>query len=109
MNDRSIIDYLVVGHVTRDITPNGWVAGGTATYSSLVAQALGCRTAVVTSAAQDIDLFESRVEFTRRKAPTHLRALYLSDSCLGHLILSDWNQVSRVYADLLQDGLSDPP
>lgn len=56
MNDRSMIDYLVVGHVTRDVTPNGLVAGGTVTYSSRVAQALGCRTAVVTSAAQDIDL-----------------------------------------------------
>ena len=51
-----MIDYLVVGHVTHDVTPNGPVAGGTVTYSSRVAQALGCRTAVVTSAARDLDL-----------------------------------------------------
>ena len=56
MNDRSMIDYLVVGHVTHDVTPNGLVAGGTVTFSSRVAQALGCRTAVVTSAARDLDL-----------------------------------------------------
>jgi sugar/nucleoside kinase (ribokinase family) len=51
-----MIDYLVVGHVTHDLNPNGPVAGGTVTYSSRVAQALGCRTAVVTSAARDLDL-----------------------------------------------------
>jgi sugar/nucleoside kinase (ribokinase family) len=56
VNDHSMIDYLVVGHVTHDLTPNGPVAGGTVTYSSRVAQALGCRTAVVTSAARDLDL-----------------------------------------------------
>ncbi len=56
MNDRTMIDYLVVGHVTHDVTPNSPVVGGTVTYSSRVAQALGCRTAVVTSAARDLDL-----------------------------------------------------
>ena len=55
MNDHSVIDFLVVGHVSQDITPNGPVAGGTVTYSGRVAQALGCRTAVVTSAADDFD------------------------------------------------------
>lgn len=51
-----MIDYLVVGHVSHDLTPAGSVAGGTVTYSSRVAHALGCRTAVVTSAAEDFDL-----------------------------------------------------
>jgi sugar/nucleoside kinase (ribokinase family) len=51
-----LIDYLVVGHVSHDLTPDGPVAGGTVTFSSRVAHALGCRTAVVTSAAEDFDL-----------------------------------------------------
>lgn len=51
-----MIDYLAVGHVSQDLTPEGPVAGGTVTYSSRTAHALGCRTAVVTSAAADFDL-----------------------------------------------------
>ena len=45
------IDYLVVGHVTQDLTPAGPVTGGTVTYSGLTARALGLRTGIVTSAA----------------------------------------------------------
>lgn len=47
------IDFLVVGHVCYDLTPRGRVVGGTAAYSAAVAQALGCRTGMVTSAAAD--------------------------------------------------------
>ena len=43
------LDYLVIGHVTRDVTPAGNLVGGTAAYSGRVAQALGCHTAVLTS------------------------------------------------------------
>ncbi len=50
------IDYLVIGHVTRDRIPGGTQAGGTATYSSRMAHALGCRTAVLTSTRPDYDL-----------------------------------------------------
>jgi len=52
------IDYLVVGHLSRDLTTEGFVPGGTALYSALTAQALGCRVAVLTSAAEDYDLSE---------------------------------------------------
>jgi sugar/nucleoside kinase (ribokinase family) len=45
------IDYLVVGHICRDLTPSGPVIGGTAAYSAAAARVLGCRTAVVTSFA----------------------------------------------------------
>lgn len=45
------IDYLVVGHLSRDVTPQGYTVGGTVSYAGIVAQALGCQTAVLTSAA----------------------------------------------------------
>ena len=35
------VDYLVIGHVAHDLTPDGWRLGGTAAYSALTAQALG--------------------------------------------------------------------
>ncbi len=49
MNAFSQIDYLIIGHISRDIVPGGYAPGGTAVYSALTARALGCRTAVVTS------------------------------------------------------------
>ncbi|MFO7680827.1 MAG: PfkB family carbohydrate kinase [Chloroflexota bacterium] len=47
------IDYLTVGHITRDLTPEGDKLGGAVSFSSRLAQALGCRTAVLTSCAPD--------------------------------------------------------
>ena len=45
-------DYLVIGHVTRDLLPGGAFApGGTALYAALAVQRLGLRAAVVTAAA----------------------------------------------------------
>lgn len=49
------IDYLVIGHITRDVTPTGNLVGGTVSYSGRVAQALGCRTAVLTSCQPDYE------------------------------------------------------
>lgn len=45
------VDYLVLGHVTTDLTPEGRRLGGTAAYSALTARALGLRVGVVTAAA----------------------------------------------------------
>lgn len=43
------IDYLVIGHLTCDLTPEGPKTGGTAAYSSLTALALGAKVGIVTS------------------------------------------------------------
>lgn len=50
------IDYLVIGHITRDLTPEGSRLGGTATYSTLTAAALGLRVGVVTSWGMELPL-----------------------------------------------------
>lgn len=50
------VDYLVVGHVTEDITPAGSRLGGTATFSALTARNLGLRVGVVTALAEKTDL-----------------------------------------------------
>ncbi len=49
-------DYVVVGHVTKDVIPGGFVAGGTVTYAGLTAWHLGARVGILTSAAPDFDL-----------------------------------------------------
>jgi sugar/nucleoside kinase (ribokinase family) len=48
------IDYLVIGHLTKDLNPNGAHLGGTAAYAALTAKALGARVGVVTSWAEDL-------------------------------------------------------
>jgi sugar/nucleoside kinase (ribokinase family) len=48
------IDYLVIGHITRDLTPQGPQIGGTAAYAALTARALGLKVGIVTSWAEDI-------------------------------------------------------
>lgn len=54
------VDYLLIGHLTRDLTPEGPRLGGTAAYSALTARALGLRVGVVTSWAADLPLGELR-------------------------------------------------
>ena len=44
------LDYLVIGHVTRDLVDGGSAVGGTASYAARTALALDCRVGVVTSA-----------------------------------------------------------
>ncbi|KPK22121.1 MAG: hypothetical protein AMJ76_00735 [Dehalococcoidia bacterium SM23_28_1] len=48
-------DFLVVGHLAKDKAAEGWRLGGSAAYASLTASRLGLRTAVLTSAASDLD------------------------------------------------------
>lgn len=50
------LDYLVIGHVTRDLVDGGFTVGGTVSYAARTAQALGCRTGIITSASPDLDL-----------------------------------------------------
>ncbi len=57
------IDYLIIGHVTQDLKPQGAVPGGTAFYSAVTAQRLGCKVGLVTCAPREL------VEQVQRVAP----------------------------------------
>jgi sugar/nucleoside kinase (ribokinase family) len=50
------INYLIIGHLTRDLTPEGPRIGGTAAYAALTAHALGLRVGIVTSWGAEIPL-----------------------------------------------------
>jgi hypothetical protein len=50
------VDYLVIGHVTVDLTPDGPRLGGTAAYAGLMARALGLRVGIVTACGTDAPL-----------------------------------------------------
>jgi sugar/nucleoside kinase (ribokinase family) len=69
------IDYLVIGHLTRDLLPDGFRLGGTAAYASLTARALGLRVGVLTACencmdAQELDLEGIRVVGLRSEQTT---------------------------------------
>lgn len=69
------IDYLIIGNVTRDLLSDGsFTIGGTVTYASRTALALGRRVGVVTSADPDLDLEPvlSGVELARKFAANTL-------------------------------------
>jgi hypothetical protein len=50
------VDYLVIGHISCDLTPTGPRLGGTATYAAMTGRALGLRTGVVTAWAGEVPL-----------------------------------------------------
>ncbi|MFQ5343389.1 MAG: PfkB family carbohydrate kinase [Anaerolineae bacterium] len=41
--------YLVIGHITKDLTPDGYTIGGTVTYAAVTARNLGLSVGIVTS------------------------------------------------------------
>jgi sugar/nucleoside kinase (ribokinase family) len=49
-------DFLVIGHVAKDLTDDAYRPGGTVVYSALTARNLGRRVGVITSAGPDLDL-----------------------------------------------------
>ncbi len=50
------LDYLAIGHATRDVVDGAFRVGGTVCYAARTAHALGCRVGIVTSVAPETDL-----------------------------------------------------
>lgn len=48
------IDYLAIGHITRDYTQQEYQLGGSVSYAALTAQSLGLRAGIITSWAEDL-------------------------------------------------------
>lgn len=52
-------EFLVVGHIVKDITPGGWRFGGAVAYAAMQASRLGLRVAAVTACAPDVSPAEA--------------------------------------------------
>jgi len=50
------VNYLIIGHLTRDLTPSGPRLGGTVAYAGLTAHALGLKVGIVTSWGGELPL-----------------------------------------------------
>jgi len=102
------VDYLVIGHVARDLTPGGSHLGGTAAYSALTARALGMRVGIVTAAGTDVSIeplngvpivsFESETSTTFENIYTEQgRVQYLRSQAAR----IDFNHVPELWKDAL--------
>ena len=52
------VEYLVIGHVAHDLTPEGPRLGGTVAYAALTARALGMKVGIVTAVGSETPLGE---------------------------------------------------
>jgi sugar/nucleoside kinase (ribokinase family) len=59
---RSEIDYLLIGHMSADLIPDGRLLGGTVSYAARTAKAFGLRVGVLTSAAEGEPLVDELAE-----------------------------------------------
>lgn len=62
-----MIDYLLIGHITADITTQGLKLGGTVSYAAPTAQAFGLKVGVITKAAQNEPLLNHLAPYASLK------------------------------------------
>lgn len=82
------VDYLVIGHVARDLIPEGSLLGGTAAYSALTARAFGLRVGIVTAASSDVSLESLNgipVHSIKSKASTTYENIYTENGRVQYL------------------------
>lgn len=58
-------DYLLIGHITADLTPTGRVAGGTVSYAARTAAAFGLKVGILTSTAANEPLLDALAPFAQ--------------------------------------------
>jgi sugar/nucleoside kinase (ribokinase family) len=108
------IDYVAVGHFTHDVTPQGPIIGGAASYSSITVRNLGFHARVVTAVGKDfrqdnplldrIDvnyrISDSTTTFHNLYTPNGRRQQYLlgvADKIYAEHILSEWRAAEIAY------------
>ena len=65
------IEYLVIGHITADLTDSGVKLGGTAAFSGLTAQKLGLKTGILTSYSPDLNTAPINKLWVKNKTSEH--------------------------------------
>lgn len=111
LNPLEAVDYLVIGHITIDITKQGQQLGGTAVYSALTAHALGLRTGIVTAWGAELPLGplrhipiisypsdSSTIFENKEEGPIRKQYLYHKAPTLDYYLIPDpWRQAAIVH------------
>ena len=95
------VDYLLIGHISEDLTPDGLVLGGTVCYSGLTADALGHSVGVVSAARREIDL--------ETIAPLELAIKESPQSTVFENIYTDSGRVQKVHSRAIDLVIEDVP
>ncbi|MQC27170.1 MAG: ribokinase [Chloroflexi bacterium] len=105
------IDYLVIGHLTRDILPGGERIGGSAAYAALTAQAFGQRAGILTAWGEEIPLgalegipianlgadHSTTFQNTYTKTGREQRLLHLAPPIEFHSVPEAWRNAAIVH------------
>lgn len=89
---KSPLDMLSIGHCCHDVAPEGYILGGTASYSALVGSKLGASTGVLTSFADDFQfahVFESEnipLSVVPAKETTIFENVYKGEQRVQHIL-----------------------
>ncbi len=103
-----LVDYLIIGHVSEDFTADGPALGGTATYSSLTAQALGKRAAIVTSAGPDLKLHPLS-EVPIHMVPSQDSTIFANEYLPGERLQSIRSTAASLTSTDIPDNWRDAP
>jgi sugar/nucleoside kinase (ribokinase family) len=87
-------DYLVIGHITKDLFNGSFKIGGTATYSALTAHRLGHSVGIVTSKGSDIDLGHLPPDIHISACPSETSTTFENLYRDGHRQQHLWSQAS---------------
>ena len=102
------VDYLIIGHVTKDRTPDGFRPGGTASYAALTAKSMGLEVGIVTSFPEDkypVELDGIQVINTNSKKFTEFQNIYNDNRRVQYL----HNLASPIMAKDIPDEWLDTP
>src|SRR4051812_21185781 len=103
-----MIDYLAIGHVCRDVTPDGARLGGSVSFSALMAQAMGLQAAILTSAPADLEgllnpLIKLQMQIVLAKEFTTFQNVYTpqgrEQTLLGHAERIQPDSVPHAWCD----------
>ena len=78
------IDFLVVGHICRDVTPSGYSLGGTATYGAITARNLGLKCGILTRAGDDLQLDHLFDDLDIHVLPSNVSTTFRNEYHDGH-------------------------
>lgn len=93
-------DYLVIGTVCQDLTDEGPIIGGTVAYSGLTANNLGCKTAAITSFADDFAFADLLSDLQVVRQPSAATTTYQNVYVGGHR-----QQYVRAVASKIENSL----
>lgn len=95
----SVPEFLVIGHVAKDVEQGRWRLGGTVTYAATQASRLGLRAAVVTRASSDVDLRQLLPDVCIHRISSETTTTFENRYVKGRRVQHVWAQAPPIGAE----------